>query len=131
MQAHEKINSGAEGCGCEDCRWFVMNRGTILNDKFKDILNEMGVDYKKDIEITCDDFSANEKRYSGWYHAHGEIIAGPKCKFTKVDNVKVEQLSYVSIDPNFEILLVEKDDLAHKDFPRPILQIEFNTYVNK
>ena len=128
-KANEKRSSGAEGCSCEDCKWFVLNRDRCLPEEFKSMLNTFGIDYKKDIEITCVDLTPDEKLYGGWYHANGEVILGGDAKIVVVNNVEVFKMKYVPLVPDFEILFSNEDDLAEEAFPRPVFQIGFSAKV--
>jgi len=128
-QAQEKLISGAEKCTCEDCKWFSANRDRVLPQEFKDMLRTFGIDYKKDIEVTCVDLAPNEKLYGGWFHANGEVVIGGEEKVAQRGGAKVSELRFVPLVPDFEILFSNRDHLAGKDFPRPICQIEFSVKV--
>ena len=41
----------SESCNCNDCRNFANNREEIYPDEIKKLLNELGIDYKKESEI--------------------------------------------------------------------------------
>lgn len=124
VQAYKKLQSGAQECGCQGCQNFIRIREKFFSKEFLDMLNQLGIDYKKDVEVyDIEDTSCKKRIFSGWYHACGRILQGWKTPEPKLG--EVQELKYIPFDNNCKILIREAHALASKDFPHPILQLEF------
>lgn len=80
-ETNKRLRSGARTCGCSGCKRFDEFREKILTEDFIKILNNLGIDYKKDIEISDVEPPGEDVIiYNGWYHAHGRLLEGIDCK---------------------------------------------------
>ena len=99
-------------CNCAYCRNFL----TVCQNlpaEYVQILAQLGIDPTKPAEIV--EYNENPDGthfYGWWYHVIGQI--------TKDSNAEK-----VMLTPEIEITIRNKDDLVDKDFPRPVIQIEF------
>jgi len=115
QRAHAETYSSAERCGCAYCRNFVAVRDKTLPRKFIDILEQLGVNYRKDSEIYETHKRADGTHgYGGWYHAVGTVLSGP--------NEHSE-----SLGKRFWYWVSNRAHLVRKGFPLPAFQIEFGT----
>ncbi len=99
-------------CNCAYCRNFFI----VCNNlpvEYIQFLTQLGIDPMKPAEIVEYNENPDGTHYYGWwYHVAGQI--------TKESNAEKVMLS-----PNIEIIIRNKNELVAKDFPRPVIQIEF------
>lgn len=43
--------SGAESCGCNGCKNFVLQREKVFPDEINKLFSELGIDYKKKLKL--------------------------------------------------------------------------------
>ncbi|RAU82561.1 hypothetical protein [Pontibacter arcticus] len=75
----EMDKSGAESCGCSYCRNFIEQRETVFPEEIKELLGKLGVDYKKEVDVS--EFVKLEcglHYYNGWFHFKGDF-KGKDC----------------------------------------------------
>ena len=81
--AYSKLASGeAECCGCLDCRNWIESREDSLPPTFVAFLQELGVDRRKETEVSEYEGGAidpNMNLYSGEFLFHGRVLSGPDC----------------------------------------------------
>ncbi len=98
-------------CDCAYCRNFLIAfQG--LSPEFVTLLQKLGVDPAQPAEIVH--YNVNHDgthHYGWWYHLVGQIIAGTESLEDLAQGLQVEFRT--------------EDELAPKDFPRPIAQLEF------
>src|SRR5690349_13575629 len=69
--------SGADTCGCNDCKNYVAYRDKVFLKEITDLLNQLGIDYKKEVEITNWETQPNGLHHiGGWFHFKGEVLTG-------------------------------------------------------
>jgi hypothetical protein len=98
-------------CDCAYCRNFHM-AFQRLPSEFATFLQKLGIDSMQPAEIVH--FNANQDgthHYGWWYHLIGQIISGEESLEDFTQGMQIEFRS--------------KDELAPKNFPRPIVQVEF------
>lgn len=98
-------------CDCPYCRNFLIAfQG--LPSEFITILHKFGIDPAQPTEIVhYNDNLDGTHQYGWWYHLVGQIISGTE--------------SLVDFAQGMQIEFRNKDELAPKNFPRPIVQVEF------
>ena len=94
---------------------------------FRNILDQLGIDYKKEAEVYATPLSENKILYSGWYHACGRILKGEQVPVPSLG--KIQEVKYIALSKESGILIREAHELAGPSFPKPILQLEFNVDV--
>lgn len=79
---YDKIQRGSpEICRCNDCKNFASNRDNIYPIEVKNLLKELGIDYKKESEIYhLARLDNGLHQYGGWFHFKGTITIGIDCK---------------------------------------------------
>jgi hypothetical protein len=100
-------------CDCAYCRNFHMV-SNLLPPDFVMLLQKLGIDPAQPAEIVHYNANQDGTHYYGWwYHLVGQIISGNE--------------SLVDLAQGMQVEFRSKDELAPKDFPRPIVQVEFFT----
>lgn len=81
-EVYKNVEKGSpEGCGCNDCKNFVAIREIIYPQEFKNLLLDLGIDYKKESEIYhMAKLDNGLHHYGGWFHFKGKMIEGRNCK---------------------------------------------------
>jgi len=119
--------SSAESCRCDYCKNFVEQRERIFPDEVKELFAKLGIDYKKEIEVS--EFAKLENGlhfYSGWFHFKGEF-KGKDCTVPLQNGGHTFDLT--KITENFSIGFRRNNALTpFKDNPR-IVQIEFDCNI--
>jgi hypothetical protein len=75
IQAYGRTErGGAETCTCAGCRNFRVARGRILPAKFVALLDQLGIDPRKDAEVyQIARVAPGRHDYGGWYHFVGTL----------------------------------------------------------
>ena len=98
-------------CDCAYCRNFLIAFQKSAPE-FVALLQRLGIDPAQPAEIVhYNDNRDGTHHYGWWYHFVGQIISGTESWEDFAQGMKIE--------------LRDKDELAPKDFPRPIIQVEF------
>ncbi len=127
IQVYKSMDSGSpELCSCNDCKNFVENREAIYPSEIKDLLSYLGIDYRKEMEISH--FCKLENglhHYGGWFHFKGAIIKGKDCKINLPNGGSTFDTVHVTKD--FQIAFM-KDNSLHifdQNEKNELIQIEF------
>ena len=65
----------AETCGCSSCRNFATQREDAYPESFRELLNKLGVDYKKEGEVyEYGPIADGRHLYGGWFYLVGELV---------------------------------------------------------
>ena len=74
------VTSGAESCGCDNCMNFASQRSNIYPTEIKELLNNLGIDWNKEIEVSHYARTENgQHHYGGWFHFKGNF-EGKNCE---------------------------------------------------
>jgi len=126
---YKKYHLLTEGCNCEFCANYVLACGTFHED-IKNLFCMLGIDPRKEGEVyECMENQDGTHLYGGFYHLVGRIIDGPKLWVPK------EEVGSEVSSPNFEmhngIEIGFNDEVAlvPDDFPKPVIQFEFQMNV--
>lgn len=72
---YSKIETGfPEKCGCAECLQFIQMREKFYSPELKELLSKLGVDYKKEADVTK--FSDAADQWEGFYNFVGEVKGG-------------------------------------------------------
>jgi hypothetical protein len=129
LNAYNEISlSGAEACDCNDCKNYVAYRDKVFPNEIKKLFNELGVDYRKEVEITSWEKLENGlHKIGGWFHFKGKLKSGKSYK------VYLESNSYsidlCEINQNFEIGFAEDNSQTFFKDTSGLIQIEFMTSI--
>ena len=116
-ETYQKVSQGsAEICACVYCKNFAALRDDLFQADFLELLNNLGVDYRKDVEIYHQATLEKEKHlYAGWFHSIG----------------RVKQNGNVVILKNeLKVYFMQNKDLMFNEFEgKDLIQIEFENVV--
>lgn len=128
-EVYDKVKKGSpEECECYDCKNFSANRENIYPTEIKNLLEEFGVDYRKESEICHYSKLENGKHfYGGWFHFKGKIIEGKDCKVVHKNGGST--FDTISINEDFRVGFMKGSDLSFfdKGEKEDLVQIEFLT----
>lgn len=110
----------SEDCNCKNCKNYRLHCEYISSDLLS-FFHRLGVDPKKEGEFM--EFGPNNDgdiHYMGFYHLVGKIKTGPRNV-----NEKWKEIDLIKID-NFEFGFNDEGiSCVPRDFPEPIIQLEF------
>ena len=113
----------SESCNCNDCKNFANNREAIYPDEIKKLLNELGIDYKKENEVSHYCRQADGLHfYGGWFHFKGRFN-GKDCTIPTIYNGYTLELT--PITDKFSIGFRYSGALSFFDNKESLVQIEF------
>jgi hypothetical protein len=73
--AYATMKKGAaERCRCPYCQNFVAQRGTVYPEKFRQLLDQLGIDPEKEGEVYEGAPEGSIMAYAGWFYLAGEVI---------------------------------------------------------
>lgn len=74
-EAYSIVEKGsADSCSCNYCKNFVALRDEVFQEGIAELLETLGVDYKKDAETYEATLEKNKHCYALWFHSIGRII---------------------------------------------------------
>lgn len=119
-QIYKKLISGPEKCDCDNCKNFLLARENLYPESLKEILNQLGIDYKKEAELCYfNRVKPGWHLYKGWFHFVGKLQNPPR------DN----DLRIFELVPDFEDFawsFFDKRDLVSEEFGNnPVVQLEW------
>lgn len=126
-EVYGELPSGSpERCTCSDCKNYSVNRENIYPQEIKNLLSELGIDYKKEVEIySICRLNNGQYQYGGWFHFKGRIKVGRDCKVDLGGGTSQFQLE--TITDGFDIGFTK--DFALRYFEdeekNDLIQIEF------
>jgi hypothetical protein len=106
---------GAERCGCCHCLNFAAQRTTAYPEKFRLLLNQLGIDPDKEGEVYECGPDGPLRVYGGWFYFVGELIeAGERM---------------TDAAPGFQYFFTDAKHLPRPevDFGKNVLAVEFRT----
>jgi hypothetical protein len=117
-RAHAAMqHGGADDCGCNSCRNFSLQKPVTYPAEFLDVLDRLGVDPTREIEVVCyDNENESGQEYHGWFyfvgHAKCDTVAVREGAFTYYF---MEGPAYAV--PEFEGLPVSRVEFAYLHLP--------------
>jgi hypothetical protein len=77
IAAYSQVGQGgADRCSCSGCRNFALLRDKIYPDAFRELLDKLGIDPKKEGEAVHYGPKGNLHLYSGWFYFVGDVVEG-------------------------------------------------------
>ena len=75
---YKKVSgSGADTCTCHDCKNYVAFRDKVFPDEIIELFSDLGVDYRKEVEIISYETLPNGLHHiGGWFHFKGQVLIG-------------------------------------------------------
>lgn len=125
---YEKVEIGsADSCICNECKNYLNFRKNVFPEEIKNLFLEIGIDYKKESEVTRYCKQKNGLHfYGGWFHFKGNFN-GKNCEITLAENGFT--LDLTKIAKNFSIGFRISSSLSFFEDKTNIVQIEFETEI--
>lgn len=111
-----------EGCNCAYCRNYIKNCKSFSKEVL-DFYAVLGIDPQKEGEFMEFETDTDKHLYMGFYHLVGEIVEKPDVNSSKWDDVNIVEIN------NVEFTFTDELDLVPDDFPRPVIQLEFEVML--
>lgn len=125
-QTYEKVEiGGVESCTCKDCKNFANNRENIYPQEIKELLTNLGIDYRKECEVWhyCKD-ELGKYCYSGWFHFKGSF-KGKSLSAATLDTTTTYDLT--PITETFSLGFLYDTSLTFFENKENLVQVEFDT----
>ena len=128
-QTYQSVSvSGADSCVCNDCKNYVAFRDKVFSDEIRRLFDDLGIDYKKEVEITSFETLPDGLHHiGGWFHFKGRVIAGKDFRVPLPSGGHTFDLT--AITDTFSIGFAVGNDLAHFTDKTGLVQVEFMTYI--
>ena len=120
---------GAESCGCDNCLNFAAQRTNIYPSEIKELFTELGINWKKETEVSHYARTAPEQHYyGGWFHFKG-TFEGKNCTTPIGQDGKGFSLDLTPITDNFSIGFRYANDLTAFSESDELVQVEFECKI--
>jgi hypothetical protein len=129
-QTYDSVSvSGAESCVCNDCKNYVVYRDNVFPEEIKRLFDDLGIDYKKEVEITSYEILPNGLHHvGGWFHFKGKLLNGKSYRAPTPDNAGYT-FDMTKIKDDFTIGFAPGNDLAQFADKADLIQVEFMTFI--
>jgi hypothetical protein len=122
------LNSGADTCGCNDCKNYVAYRDKVFPTIILKLFQELGIDYKKEVEISTYEILPNGFHHiCGWFHFKGKLLTGTESRTNLTGTGYTLQL--MKIERDFSIGFLAASNLSFFDDKTGLVQVEFDTAI--
>lgn len=122
------IESGADSCKCNDCKNYVAYRDKVFPDEVRTLFDDLGIDYKKEVEVVSYEILPNGQHYiGGWFHFKGQVLAGKDYRIPLPSGGYTIDLTEIS--DNFSIGFAEGSALTFFSDKNGLVQVEFMTSI--
>ena len=132
--ARPDVPTTSQGCSCTGCQNFDKAILTVP-DTVTAFLASLGIDPQKPAETYCVKGVGEREAdgtvwYQGWYHVCGTVEKWPDFEQTET-RITIRPEDYYRPDPAFhyEVIIEPMVHLIHKEMPRPVIQLMFDTYL--
>lgn len=124
-QTYESISvSGADSCVCNDCKNYAAYRDKVFPDEIKKLFDDLGIDYKKEVEITSFETLPNGLHLiGGWFHFKGWVTSGKDYRVPL--SLGGHTFDLTIITDKFSIGFTEGNDLTFFPDKNDLVQVEF------
>ncbi len=120
--------SGAENCGCYNCKNYVAYRNEAFPKEVINLFNDLGIDYKKEAEIFSYDTLPNGLHHmSGWFHFKGRILKGKNYRDSLPSGGQTFELTQLT--DKFLIGFTAESDLTFFEDDTGLVQLQFEIYI--
>ncbi len=120
--------SGSETCDCSDCKNYIAYRDKVFPEEIIQLFIELGIDFKKEVEITTWEILPNGlHRIGGWFHFKGQVLKGKDYRIPVP--LGGYNIDLTKISDNFSIGFAEGNDLTFFEDKKHLVQIEFDTSI--
>ena len=124
QETYKKVEiGGAENCTCSSCKNFVNNRENIYPQEIKELLINLGIDYRKESEVWhyCKD-ELGRHCYNGWFHFKGHF-KGKSLSAATLDRTTTGHLT--PITETFSLGFLYDSLLSFFENKENLVQVEF------
>lgn len=115
--------NGTQSCGCDDCRYFETIVEEIFPDEVKGLFLKLGVDIKKNFDVTDFGDGAAGHNYNGQFLFKGSLVEGNDCY--ELTNHGGYQVNLVSVNDHFKIGFTKIVTNSFFNEEKEIVKIEF------
>ena len=128
-QAYKTVSgSGADSCGCNDCKNYVAYRDQVFPKEVTALFNELGIDQRREVEITTWRILPNGLHHiGGWFHFKGKILSGKDSRVLLSSGGHTIDLTLIT--DNFSIGFTAGNDLTFFEDKTGLVQVEFDTKI--
>ena len=120
--------SGADTCVCNDCKNYVAYRDKVFPKEIIDLFHELGIDYRKEAEITKWEIQSNGLHHiGGCFHFKGRVLTGKDYRVPLPSGGHTFDLT--PITDNFSIGFAEGSGLTLFEDKTELVQVEFDTVI--
>lgn len=128
-QTYRNISdSGADTCSCNECKNYVAYRDKVFPKEVTDLFGDLGIDYRKEVEITSYETLPNGLHHiGGWFHFKGRVLTGKDYRVPLPSGGYTFDLT--PITNNFSIGFAEGTDLTFFEDKTNLVQMEFDTNI--
>ncbi|MCB0698779.1 MAG: hypothetical protein H6551_03380 [Chitinophagales bacterium] len=119
-------NGSAESCNCNDCKRYLGLIEKVYPKEIIELFKQLGIDYRKDSEISSIGLDNGFVEYSGWFHFKGKFI-GQSCIEKLATNSFT--LHLIEITNEFSIGFHYSNTLSFFKPDEQLVQVEFNIKV--
>ena len=120
-------NAEYDDCECPGCRNFA-KACHLLPETVQQFFQQFGIDIANPAEKSayCSKDEGRTSYYHGFYHICGSILEG-KYPWLQVGErtYQLDENYSLKITPDFSVFFRNECSLVHKDFPTPVIQMEF------
>ena len=121
-------SGGADNCGCNDCKNYVTYRDSVFPAEIVELFNDLGMDYRKEVEVTHYETIPNGLHHiGGWFHFKGRVLKGKDYRVLLPLGGHTFDLT--KITDIFSIGFAEGSDLTFFEDKTGLVQIEFDTSI--
>lgn len=125
----EVIGSGADTCVCNDCKKYVAYRAEVFPDEIQNLFNDLGINYRKEVEITHIETHSNGLHHiAGWFHFKGRLLKGENYRVS-IPGTEGYTFELTKITDTFSIGFGEGSDLTYFEDKSGLVQVEFDTSI--
>jgi hypothetical protein len=121
------LAGGADSCRCDDCKNYVAYRDNIFPIEILELFAELGIDYRKEVEITVFEVKPNGLHHiMGWFHFKGYVLSGKDYRVPIHGTIHSGYtFDLTKIHENLSIGFAEGNDLTFFKDREDLVQIQF------
>jgi hypothetical protein len=120
--------NGTQSCGCDSCQYFETVADEVFPDEVKQLFKQLGVDIKKNFNVTDFGDGSGGYTFDGQFHFKGDLIEGDDCyELTKHGGY---QVNLVLVNDNFKIGFTKIASQSFFNEDKEVVQIEFMARVS-
>jgi hypothetical protein len=124
---YEEFYKITEECNCTYCLNYDMACPSY-SDEIKQLFDELGIIPTKEAEVYhLHEIEPGKHLYGGFYHLVGIILEGKDCSQFVFERNRNQE--FVNLTDDFKYGFSNDNALVNEDFPKPIIQLEFEAII--